>query len=45
MKCEAEKFDYNKMPQCSVFKPSSARYIDGSRVTEEDGEDVFMTIY
>lgn len=41
MKEEAKKFDYDKIPSCKVFRLPSARYIDGSRVTEEDGEDVF----
>lgn len=41
LKSEAEKFSYEKIPYCRVFKLPSARYIDGSRVTEEDGEDVF----
>lgn len=41
MKKEAEKFDYSKIPNCQVFRLPSARYIDGSRVTEEDGQDVF----
>ncbi|MGN9165153.1 CRISPR-associated helicase Cas3' [Tissierellaceae bacterium HCP3S3_D8] len=41
MKKEAEKFNYSKIPNCQVFGLPSARYIDGSRVTEEDGQDVF----
>ena len=41
MKKEVENFDYDKIPNCKVFRLPSARYIDGSRVTEEDGEDVF----
>lgn len=41
LKSEAEKFSYEKIPYCRVFKLPSARYIDGSRVTEEDGEDIF----
>ncbi len=41
MKREVENFDYDKIPNCKVFRLPSARYIDGSRVTEEDGEDVF----
>lgn len=41
MKREVEGFNYDKIPSCQVFKLPSARYIDGSRVTEEDGEEVF----
>ncbi len=41
MKKEVENFNYDKIPNCKVFRLPSARYIDGSRVTEEDGEDVF----
>ncbi len=41
MKERAENFYYDKIPKCKVFGLPSARYIDGSRVTEEDGEDVF----
>ncbi len=38
---EVGNFNYNKIPNCKIFRLPSARYIDGSRVTEEDGEDVF----
>lgn len=41
MERETENFNYDKIPNCQVFKLPSARYIDGSRVTEKDGEDVF----
>ena len=41
LKEEIKYFNYDKIPNCQVYKLPSARYIDGSRVTEEDGEEVF----
>lgn len=41
MKEEVEDFQYDKIPNCRIFKLPSIRYIDGNRVTEKDGEDVF----
>lgn len=41
LKEEVKYFYYDKIPNCQVYKLPSARYIDGSRVTEEDGEEVF----
>ncbi|MGI6588110.1 MAG: CRISPR-associated helicase Cas3' [Peptococcia bacterium] len=38
---KAQKFNYSKIPNCKIFGLPSARYMDGSRVTEEDGENVF----
>ena len=38
---EVRDFRYDKIPDCQIFELPNARYIDGSRVTEKDGEDVF----
>lgn len=38
---EVEGFKYDKIPDCRVLKLPSGRFIDGSRVTEEDGEKAF----
>lgn len=41
MKNDILDFKYDKIPELKIYKLPSLRYINGDRVTEEDGEDVF----
>ncbi|NMB09288.1 MAG: CRISPR-associated helicase Cas3', partial [Tissierellia bacterium] len=41
MKNDILDFKYDKIPELKIHKLPSLRYINGNRVTEEDGEEVF----
>lgn len=41
MKNDVVDFKYDKVPDLKVYKLPGLKYVNGNRITEEDGEDVF----